>query len=295
MLTPSEQVRLPYLKLLNDTPVGAYCDLVRPLAGTVKGCRERESEIDSDSFRLLGATTISSRFLVDVPAQSTRVARYAVVGIVASHFCNQMSVLFGDRQMPVLPAPPPARGHNGSWPLVAAQRSFPFETFPNWWRAQTPSRLAVVPSLLRSPASTGHTLTVASTTPCSWPAGWTKPVRDVVSVMAFALRASARRRSRHRPLDRTRARYRRARSSGAVAPYAPDRPDNIRDMSPVPIVGAPSMRDRRQVLAQPVGVVMLDFGAGLCIVFLVCSAHVPRSLFRLFSSRKARIYRLEGP
>jgi hypothetical protein len=43
--------------------------------------------------------------LVGVPDQSSKVASYAVVGIVAPHHCGQMNVLLGYRSMPVLPAP----------------------------------------------------------------------------------------------------------------------------------------------------------------------------------------------
>ena len=43
--------------------------------------------------------------MVGVPLQSPRVAGYAEVGIVAPHLRNQTSVLLGDRQMPVVPAP----------------------------------------------------------------------------------------------------------------------------------------------------------------------------------------------
>src|SRR5262245_24379206 len=43
--------------------------------------------------------------LVGVPAKSSEVARYAVVGIVAPHLCNQLGMLLGDRQMSVCPTP----------------------------------------------------------------------------------------------------------------------------------------------------------------------------------------------
>ena len=45
------------------------------------------------------------RDLFSVPAKPSKVARDAVVGIVAPHFRYQLGMLFGDRQMPVLPAP----------------------------------------------------------------------------------------------------------------------------------------------------------------------------------------------
>lgn len=110
--------------------------------------------------------------------------------------------------------------------------------------------LAVAPSLLRNPASTGHTLTVASTTPCFGPAGSTWPLREALGVTVSALCAPARRRSMCSPHDRARAHVpsRRARSSGAVAPCAPDHPDNIRDMSPAAVraVDDPPKRDRRR-------------------------------------------------
>src|SRR5262245_66442810 len=40
-----------------------------------------------------------------VPAKSSKVARYAVVGIVAPHLRNQLGMLLGDRQMSVCPTP----------------------------------------------------------------------------------------------------------------------------------------------------------------------------------------------
>src|SRR5438067_6980020 len=43
------------------------------------------------------------RDLTGIPAQSSAVTRYAVVGIVAPHHRGQMGVLVGDRQMPVDP------------------------------------------------------------------------------------------------------------------------------------------------------------------------------------------------
>lgn len=58
-------------------------------------------------------------------------------------------------------------------------------------RAQTPSRLAVAPTPRLAPPSPGHTLTVASTTPCSSPAGWTLGLRLVV-VGSIALRHTPR-------------------------------------------------------------------------------------------------------
>src|SRR5262245_4728546 len=45
---------------------------------------------------------------IGIPAQSTIIARDAVVGIVAPHHRAQMGVLCADRRVPVLPAP---RGH----------------------------------------------------------------------------------------------------------------------------------------------------------------------------------------
>ena len=43
--------------------------------------------------------------LMGVPAEASKVARYAVVGIMAPHLRVQMSMLLGDRQVPVFPAP----------------------------------------------------------------------------------------------------------------------------------------------------------------------------------------------
>src|SRR5262249_45626796 len=43
--------------------------------------------------------------LIGVPAKSSNVARYAVIGIVASHFRYQLGMLLGDRQMSVYPTP----------------------------------------------------------------------------------------------------------------------------------------------------------------------------------------------
>jgi hypothetical protein len=40
-----------------------------------------------------------------VPASSSKIAPDAIIGIVAPHFRYQLGMLFGDRQMPVLPAP----------------------------------------------------------------------------------------------------------------------------------------------------------------------------------------------
>lgn len=75
------------------------------------------------------------------------------------------------------------------------------------------------------------------------------PLRDVLALRVCSARP-ARRRSVCPPHDRTRAGVpsRCARPSGAVAPCAPDRPDNIWDMSPAAVlaVGGPSMRDRRR-------------------------------------------------
>src|SRR5579859_4345355 len=45
------------------------------------------------------------RDLMGVPAQTPKVARYAVVGIVAPHHRAQMGLLIGDRLMPVAPTP----------------------------------------------------------------------------------------------------------------------------------------------------------------------------------------------
>src|SRR5499427_4382433 len=43
--------------------------------------------------------------LMGAPAKSSKVARYAVVGIVAPHLRNQLGMLLGDRQMSVCPTP----------------------------------------------------------------------------------------------------------------------------------------------------------------------------------------------
>src|SRR5215813_3051759 len=40
-----------------------------------------------------------------VPAKSSKVARYTIVGIVAPHLRNQLGMLLGDRQMSVCPPP----------------------------------------------------------------------------------------------------------------------------------------------------------------------------------------------
>src|ERR1700694_5915628 len=45
------------------------------------------------------------RDLIGVPAYSSKVARYAVVGIVAPHHRGQMGALIGDRLMPGDPTP----------------------------------------------------------------------------------------------------------------------------------------------------------------------------------------------
>src|ERR1700681_4571850 len=45
------------------------------------------------------------RDLIGVPAYSSKVARYAVVGIVAPHHRGQMGALVRDRLMPVAPTP----------------------------------------------------------------------------------------------------------------------------------------------------------------------------------------------
>src|SRR5262245_2694785 len=45
--------------------------------------------------------------LMGLPAKSAKVARYAVVGIVAPHLRNQLGMLVGDRQMSVCPTPVP--------------------------------------------------------------------------------------------------------------------------------------------------------------------------------------------
>ena len=49
--------------------------------------------------------TISSSRARRTPAYSSKVARYAVVGIVAPHHRGQMGVLVGDGWMPVHPTP----------------------------------------------------------------------------------------------------------------------------------------------------------------------------------------------
>jgi hypothetical protein len=43
--------------------------------------------------------------LVGVPAKSSKVSRYAAIGIVAPHLRNQLGMLLGDRQMSVCPTP----------------------------------------------------------------------------------------------------------------------------------------------------------------------------------------------
>src|SRR5271163_3934484 len=48
---------------------------------------------------------ISSTFQRAIPAYSSKVARYAVVGIVAPHHRGQMGALVRDRLMPVAPTP----------------------------------------------------------------------------------------------------------------------------------------------------------------------------------------------
>src|SRR5271167_1964295 len=56
--------------------------------------------------------------LIGVPAYSSKVARYAVVGIVAPHHRGQMGALVRDRLMPVAPTPVRNRRQRAGVPVL---------------------------------------------------------------------------------------------------------------------------------------------------------------------------------
>ena len=75
-------------------------------------CTYPENELIRLTASSVAGTARSSRFavfrplnLMDVPVQSSSIAGYAVVGIMAPHLRDQLGMLLGDPPMPIFPAP----------------------------------------------------------------------------------------------------------------------------------------------------------------------------------------------
>src|SRR5580704_14633034 len=81
---------------LNYTPGPS---VLRPITPNQSSVRRPLGTINEQAF------LPNPRDLMGVPSYSSKVARYAVVGIVAPHHRGQMGALVGDRLMPVDPTP----------------------------------------------------------------------------------------------------------------------------------------------------------------------------------------------